>query len=564
MPGRQDLVPGKPLEYGVSITDACIGWDATVDVLRRWPRRSGRGASRLPTGPDTPTRDRRCPLKSSSSSLSHRAAVPRIADLARHPAVLAARAGRWRASRIIGTYYDTPDFALERAGVTLRLRRDGARWVQTVKGPPLAGAGGAVHARDEHEWPLARPRLDTARLARTPWRKVFAKAQKRGALAPVFVTDIRRRALPLAFNDGTAATFAIDVGAIRARHPRAPRAGCRNRDRDRPRKPRRLHSLALALLDDWPLRSRRPPRRARVCARARRSGNGAAFTRGRPIRSGGPVTSLARRRARLLRQSVMRRGWCPPPTREWVYQMRIGTRRLRSCLGMSNDLRAKRVAPLVKEVRWLAPFSARHATGTCSPSRRCRCAVSGARQDSRARRTSRGRRSGGTERGRKARGRRSVATIPALCRCRALCAEPADTPGHRSDPHKCRREAARAPARQAARARHGAGGWNSRRAARGEDRRQEAPLRGRVLLTAAPAQAQSRVSQGTVAPAGCARSCAGRGDRGTANARNRTQGRRRHRRRGARLGGGANSCPRTRYRACWKKFVAAKPFWGRG
>ena len=32
-PGRQDLVPGQPLEYGVSITDACIGWDATVELL---------------------------------------------------------------------------------------------------------------------------------------------------------------------------------------------------------------------------------------------------------------------------------------------------------------------------------------------------------------------------------------------------------------------------------------------------------------------------------------------------------------------------------------------------
>ena len=32
-PGRQDLAPGKPLEYGVSITDACLGWDATVKVL---------------------------------------------------------------------------------------------------------------------------------------------------------------------------------------------------------------------------------------------------------------------------------------------------------------------------------------------------------------------------------------------------------------------------------------------------------------------------------------------------------------------------------------------------
>jgi len=33
-PGRQDLLPGQPLAYGVSITDACIGWDATVAVLR--------------------------------------------------------------------------------------------------------------------------------------------------------------------------------------------------------------------------------------------------------------------------------------------------------------------------------------------------------------------------------------------------------------------------------------------------------------------------------------------------------------------------------------------------
>ncbi|MEW5888907.1 MAG: 3-deoxy-7-phosphoheptulonate synthase AroG [Pseudomonadota bacterium] len=31
--GRQDLMPGKPLEYGKSITDACIGWEDTVLVL---------------------------------------------------------------------------------------------------------------------------------------------------------------------------------------------------------------------------------------------------------------------------------------------------------------------------------------------------------------------------------------------------------------------------------------------------------------------------------------------------------------------------------------------------
>jgi len=33
--GRQDLVDGKTLKYGQSITDACIGWEDTEVVLRK-------------------------------------------------------------------------------------------------------------------------------------------------------------------------------------------------------------------------------------------------------------------------------------------------------------------------------------------------------------------------------------------------------------------------------------------------------------------------------------------------------------------------------------------------
>jgi len=31
--GRQDLVPGRPLTYGQSVTDACLGWEQTVGAL---------------------------------------------------------------------------------------------------------------------------------------------------------------------------------------------------------------------------------------------------------------------------------------------------------------------------------------------------------------------------------------------------------------------------------------------------------------------------------------------------------------------------------------------------
>jgi len=32
--GRQDIVPGQPLQHGVSVTDACIGWEQTLPVLQ--------------------------------------------------------------------------------------------------------------------------------------------------------------------------------------------------------------------------------------------------------------------------------------------------------------------------------------------------------------------------------------------------------------------------------------------------------------------------------------------------------------------------------------------------
>jgi 3-deoxy-7-phosphoheptulonate synthase len=50
--GRQDLVAGRPLEYGRSITDACIGWEDTVPLLEglaeavRRRRAAGKGGQR--------------------------------------------------------------------------------------------------------------------------------------------------------------------------------------------------------------------------------------------------------------------------------------------------------------------------------------------------------------------------------------------------------------------------------------------------------------------------------------------------------------------------------------
>jgi len=291
----------------------------------------------------------------------HHAAVRRAADIARHPAVMAVRTGSLRESHVVSTYYDTPDFALEKAGVSLRLRRDGARWLQTVKGPPLAADGGALHARAEYEWRLPGARLDPARLAQTPWRKLFGKVQKRDGLDALFATDVVRRKLPLAFPDGTTATLAIDVGSIRSKRQAGRRVPIAELEIEvASGTPVPAFGLALALLDEWPL----------AVATQSKASRGYALVRGEPdgwcapvhaeyveFDRDGPAEAALRAIAQGCLQQIAANapGLVADSDPEWVHQMRIGTRRLRSCLSLIESIAgAGPVRMLVTETRWLA------------------------------------------------------------------------------------------------------------------------------------------------------------------------------------------------------------------
>ena len=129
--------------------------------------------------------------------------------------ILAGPGGHWH---LLARYYDTPDLALRRAGVGLRVRREGppggsARWVQTVKTVGHQEQG--VFRRQELDQPLAGEELEPDLLPREgDWETLFTVALV-AALEPVLVTDVRRESRRIRFQ-GSQVEVALDRGEIRA------------------------------------------------------------------------------------------------------------------------------------------------------------------------------------------------------------------------------------------------------------------------------------------------------------------------------------------------------------
>jgi len=131
-------------------------------------------------------------------------------------AAVAGRSGSARA-RLQAAYLDTADRSLAAAGMALRLRREGRRWVQTLKGRTAD-----TMTRLEHNVPrgagAAMPGVDPSLHAGTPagdaLNSVLA-TQAADALSVRYSTDILRRTRVLRLPGGRV-ELAFDVGHIRA------------------------------------------------------------------------------------------------------------------------------------------------------------------------------------------------------------------------------------------------------------------------------------------------------------------------------------------------------------
>lgn len=118
-----------------------------------------------------------------------------------------------RALPLAAAYADTADDRLAQAGFALRLRREGTRWVQTLK-----GRGDGLMDRLEHEVELpdtdAAPVLDPARHAGTPAGDALARLLADGApLLERYRTEVVRLARRVR-SQGALVEIALDEGRI--------------------------------------------------------------------------------------------------------------------------------------------------------------------------------------------------------------------------------------------------------------------------------------------------------------------------------------------------------------
>jgi triphosphatase len=282
------------------------------------------------------------------------------AALLNHPALLRAARGRSRTQRLYSVYYDTPELDLAKSGIALRLRRDGRRWIQTVKAE--GQVSGALHRRREWEAPVSDGALDLTKFDATELEGLLDAPGAREHLKPVFVTDFLRWRLPLALADGTRAELALDQGEIRANGRVQPltelelelEAG----------QARALFALALELARTLPLE-------VEVFSKAER-GLRLAQGLGPPVVKACAArldseTSVEEAFCRVVAGCVvqlqgnvegMHRGQDP----EHLHQMRVALRRARSALGaFSRAIPKPLTAPVGEELEWL--------TGELGPAR---------------------------------------------------------------------------------------------------------------------------------------------------------------------------------------------------
>jgi inorganic triphosphatase YgiF len=261
------------------------------------------------------------------------------ADLA---AVLAAApAGDDESRELISVYFDTPDLALQKAGVSLRVRESKGARVQTVK-------RGEGLSREEHEAPIVGEEPDPEL---GPLKALLPQG---GRLDPAFNVRVTRRQRTFHYR-GAEIELALDQGEVTDGTCRSPICEVELELKSGP--PEALFALGRELSKAAPL----------YLSFDGKASRGQALVAGATLqaRRGDEIRLAARATAAEAFQAVARNALGQiaanaatlrhEPAQDAVHQLRVAARRLRSALSTFRPLVDDAgFSPVKGDLKWLA------------------------------------------------------------------------------------------------------------------------------------------------------------------------------------------------------------------
>lgn len=276
-----------------------------------------------------------------------------VGRLARLKALPAARLGPPRAEQIFTVYFDTDTCALRKAGLSLRLRHEGTRRIQSVKSAPRDASLAADRAEDEVLLNGKGP--DIAHIGDPALRAAVTRAAGGAALKPLFETQILRTTRHIKMEAGDEVELVVDVGKVRADGGDRPLAEVELELKGG--RPATLYRLARALNAKAPLRVLTLTKADRGYALA--GAESPAPAKATPLTLPAACNTAAAMRA-VLRACLGHLMANEPATVErqdveGLHQMRVALRRLRTAFALFPEaFAAPPHAALVEEARWLA------------------------------------------------------------------------------------------------------------------------------------------------------------------------------------------------------------------
>ena len=254
------------------------------------------------------------------------------------------------------TYFDTPGLRLHEQAISLRVRREGEQFVQTLKTGDAGPAG--LHRRNEWEAPVRSNKPDLNLLPDKVIREYFEDIAETD-LAPVFETIVERTTRHLDYGNSTDGAAAIEVsldrGEIRAGETVVPIAEVELELKLGPAQA--LFDLALELVDMQPARVETRSKAERGYALVA-GDTDCAVKAGRlgldADASGDDALAGIIRHCithMIANEACVAAGIDP----EGIHQMRVALRRLRSAMVLFRRyVPAEQYAWLNAEVKWLA------------------------------------------------------------------------------------------------------------------------------------------------------------------------------------------------------------------